>query len=131
MSVSIDDIRNEMIERPTKRPVEKVTIEVTTEPAADTFVPVRVWTAGPGMPQEDIYTEGLYGRLRPFRDGAYYCQTQKELDIAKKALGARLWLDNIPEDEEGLKCDICNWVTRSTRAHSAHLNHAHGRAQSG
>lgn len=129
MSVSIEDYRPDVTAAPSKRPVEKAGVEITTE-TEETFKPVRVWTAGPGMPQEDIYTEGLYGRLRPFRDGAYYCQTQKEVDIAKRALGIKFWLDNIPEDEEPLKCDICNWMTRSTRAHSAHLNHAHGRAQS-
>jgi len=129
MSVSVEDYRPDtMTERPepAARPAKKGEQARPEAQAEEAFQPVRVWTAGPGMPQEDIYTTGLYGRLRPYLDGAYYCQTPEEVTIAKRALGPRFWVDNTDED---LTCSTCNWKCRNTRAFEAHLNNAHGRPQ--
>lgn len=142
MSISIEDIRDSMLEpapearRRDMRPRDNQgkLAKNEPEPAADavaeeTFKPVRVWTAGPGMPQEKIYMNGRSGGLKPFRDGAYYCDTPEKLAVAKRALGARFWLENVPESEPALKCDTCSWQCRSYAAMTHHLNNAHGRPQ--
>lgn len=110
---------------PTNAPVA-----VMERPVDDTpFTPVRVWTAGWGMVQEKIVMPGKPGGLKPERDGSYHLTTRDEYDVAKRALGARFWPDDVPEGMESLKCDTCQWTTRSMRAFQAHSNSAHGRPQ--
>jgi len=93
------------------------------------FKPVRVWTAGPGMPREKIFVQGVHGGLKPAADGAYYLTTPVLEAAARGALKGRWWVDDIPEGEPPAKCDQCGWTCRSNRAMNQHLNHAHGRPQ--
>lgn len=91
--------------------------------------PVRVWTAGPGTPQDKI-ADGLGIRIAPGHDYAYVCRTPRELELVKKSLGpGRFWPDNIPEDDESLQCAECRWSTRNFYAYQWHTNNAHGRDQ--
>jgi hypothetical protein len=91
--------------------------------------PIRVWTGGPGSLQETLVVPGTHHHLKPRADGSYLLRTPLEVEVAKKALGARFWTDAIPEDEESAKCDACQWTTRSYKAIQWHLNNAHGRPQ--
>lgn len=97
------------------------------EPEAP-FVPIRVWTAGRGMPQQKIFVQGEPG-LRPGHDGAYNVVTKRQYDALKRALGPQFWTDDVPEGEPSPKCDTCGWSTRSYKALIAHNNNAHGRPQ--
>lgn len=92
-------------------------------------VPVRVWTGGPGSPQDIILIPGeMYG-VRPGADGSYVLRTQQQVDIAKRALGNRWWVDDVPEGVPSPKCEGCGWTTRSYQAYIWHGNNAHGRPQ--
>lgn len=91
------------------------------------FKPIRVWTGGPGSPQEKIYLhDNRYG-LRPRADGSYLIETPEQLEIVQRALGPRFWPDDVPEGVESPRCEMCGWTTRSYRAMHWHLNNAHGR----
>lgn len=93
------------------------------------YTPCRVWTAGPGMPQDKIYAGNVYAPLEVGRDGAYHPQSQHDYDILKRALGARFWRDNVFEDDEVPKCDTCGWTCFNYAAMHHHIQHAHGRPQ--
>ncbi len=97
---------------------------------AGAFKPIRVWTAGPNMPREKIYTPWSYAGIRPAGDGAYYLRTPREVQWFKQAVGTKkFWVDTVPEDEPDLKCDHCGWHCRSYQAMHVHSQHAHGRSQ--
>jgi hypothetical protein len=91
--------------------------------------PVRVWTGGPGSPQEYIVQPGTYYGIKPAPDYAYYLRNQQEVDLAKQVLRHRYWLDSVPEGEDDLKCETCGWKCRSYPAILWHQNQAHGRPQ--
>lgn len=90
-------------------------------------LPIRLWTAGPGSPQEKIVIPGQRYGLRPRPDGSYLIQTEEELAAAERALGARFWPDDLPADVESLRCSVCGWTCRSYRAMNHHQNYVHGR----
>lgn len=92
------------------------------------FEPVRVWTAGRGMPQERI-VDPNHGDIAPSSDYAYHVTTQWQYDALKRALGNRLWLDDVPEGTDSPRCDTCNWESRSYAAMLHHINVAHGKPQ--
>lgn len=101
------------------------------------FTPYRIWTAGPGSPQEKISIDGVGGGFRPARDGAYHITNKAQEMALRRALPkSRWWTDDIdPAEakktgEEIPKCDYCGWTSLSFRAMNAHQNDAHGRAQS-
>lgn len=91
--------------------------------------PIRIWTGGPGSPQEKIVIPGSSKGIKPRVDGSYLLTTKEQVEAAKKALGNRFWRDDVPEDEESPRCTTCNWTSRSMRAMFWHLNNAHGREQ--
>lgn len=95
------------------------------------FKPIRIWTGGPGAPMEKIYIAGQRYGLRPRMDGSYLLRTPEEVEAAKRALGTRFWPDDLPDEMESLRCDMCGWTCRSIRAMQWHLNNAHGRPQAG
>lgn len=94
------------------------------------FRPVRVWTAGPGSPQEKLVVPGTVYGVKPQGDGSYVLRSPEMVDLAKKALGSRYWPDDIPDDAASMNCDQCGWRTRSYRAFQAHVNNVHPRPQS-
>ncbi len=103
-------------------------VEAVKEVIDTSFKPIRVWTGGPGTPQEKIYTTKP-GGIRPYRDYAYYCKTQAEASALKRALGGKFWIDTVPADEPSPRCDVCGWTCRSYAAMNYHQNTAHGRPQ--
>jgi hypothetical protein len=89
--------------------------------------PFRVWTAGPLMAQDRIYTP--VGRLKVRGDYAYYLTSPDQVAWAQQALGKRFWPDTVLEGEDVPRCDVCDWECRSHAAMNVHLNQAHGRPQ--
>lgn len=100
------------------------------EPAPEGFQPIRVWTGGPGTPQEKIVVPGTVHGIKPGPDGSYLLKTPQEVELAKAALGKRFWVDDVLDGEESPKCEACGWSSRSWRALHHHQNYAHGRPQS-
>lgn len=97
--------------------------------APDDFVPLRIWTAGPGTPQEKILIPGTSKALKPGTgDYAYHARTPLEVEALQGALPkGRWWPDNIDPGEPSLECQICHWTCRNYNAYMWHTNNAHGR----
>lgn len=91
--------------------------------------PIRIWTGGPGSPQEKILLPNSSHGLKPRPDGSYLIETEAQLAAAKVALRSRWWEDTIPEDRNSLKCEGCQWTCRSYEAMNWHQNFTHGRPQ--
>ena len=89
----------------------------TMEP--QTFKPKRLWTAGPGTPQEKILREGNRYGIKP-QYGAYLITNPQDEVLVKSTLGSRVFEEDIPEGEASIQCQSCKWTSRSMRAMFEH-----------
>ncbi len=93
------------------------------------FTPVRVWTGGPGTPQEIIMVPGRPYGLRPENGGAYIARSQDMVDLLRRARGGQFWTDDIPADRKSMTCQECGWSTRSIDAYEHHTQQTHPKRQ--
>ncbi len=88
-------------------------------PAATEYQPKRLWTAGPGTPQEKVLRPGTRYGIKP-QYGAYMITNEEDEILVRSTLGGRLYEEDIPADEASLRCPTCDWTSRSMRAMFEH-----------
>lgn len=99
---------------------------ISADIVADVIVsdyPKRLWLKGPSpfVPQEQIRIAGSRTALR-FENGVIEVRDTEQEAVVRRAMGAKLYDEDLPDHMAPRICKTCGWITRSLSAYADHLD---------